>query len=252
MQGWEFWIVAIIGAVLTGVGKGGIPIVGALVVPVMSLAISPVAAAGLMLPVYVVSDWFGLYAYRKEFDKRVLVIACAGMTIGVAVGWAIARYIPQDWVTVLVGGIAVAFSLNQLLRRAVVAAPKRAEIAPGVFWCTIAGFTSFVSHTGAPPYQVWTLPLGLKKAVFAGTSTIAFAYVNAIKLVPYYFLGQLNLDSLKIAVILMPVAAAAVFAGVWTVRRLPEKLFFQIARPMKAPEMQCAPMRTMLMRTPLV
>ena len=75
MHGWEFWVVAVIGAFLTGVGKGGIPIVGALVVPVMSLAISPVVAAGLMLPVYVVSDWFGLYAYRHAFDRRVLVIA---------------------------------------------------------------------------------------------------------------------------------------------------------------------------------
>lgn len=228
MSGWEFWVIAVFAAMLTGIGKGGVPIVGALTVPVLSLVISPVAAAGLMLPVFVISDWFGLYAYRKDFDKRVLVIACVSMTVGVGIGWATARMISESYVTVLVGVISVAFALNQLLRRAVVAAPKRAEIAPGVFWCTIAGFTSFVSHTGAPPYQVWTLPLGLKKAVFAGTSTIAFAYVNAIKLVPYYFLGQLNLDSLKIAAMLMPVAAAAVFAGVWTVRRLPEKLFFQI------------------------
>ena len=228
MSGWEFWVIAVIAAVLTGIGKGGVPIVGSLTVPVLSLVISPVAAAGLMLPVYVISDWFGLYAYRKEFDKRVLVIASLSMTLGVGLGWATARMIPESSVTVLVGVISVAFALNQILRRAVVVAPRRAKIVPGVFWCTIAGFTSFVSHTGGPPYQVWTLPLGLKKAVFAGTATIAFTYVNAIKLVPYYFLGQINLDSLKVAVILMPIAAAAVFLGVWAVRRLPESLFFQI------------------------
>jgi uncharacterized membrane protein YfcA len=226
--GWEFWVVAVIAAMLTGFGKGGVPIVGALTVPILSLVMSPVAAAGLMLPVYVISDWFGLYAYRKDFDRRVLAIACVAMTLGVGLGWATAEMIPESWVTVLVGVISVAFALNQLIRRTVVAAPRRAEIAPGLFWCTIAGFTSFVSHTGGPPYQVWTLPLGLKKAVFAGTSTIAFAYVNAIKLVPYYFLGQINLASLKTAAILMPVAAVAVFVGVWAVRRLPEKLFFQI------------------------
>ncbi len=228
MSGWEFWVVAALAAVLTGVGKGGVPIVGALTVPVLALVISPVAAAGLMLPVYVISDWFGLYAYRKEFDKRVLLIACVSMTIGVGIGWATARMIPEAWVTVLVGVISVAFALNQLLRRAVVAASRRAEWGAGLFWCTIAGFTSFVSHTGGPPYQVWTLPLGMKKAVFAGTSTIAFAYVNAIKLVPYFYLGQINLNSLEVAVALMPLAAAAVFFGVWVVKRLPEKLFFQI------------------------
>ena len=41
------------------------------------------------------------------------------------------------------------------------------------------------SHAGAPPYQVYVLPLGLEKTVFAGTTTIFFAFVNAVKLVPY-------------------------------------------------------------------
>ena len=228
MQGWEFWTVAVIAAFLTGVSKGGLPLVGALVVPVMSLAISPVVAAGLMLPVYVVSDWFGLYAYRKEFDKRVLGIACVGMTFGVGLGWSIANYISDEWVTALVGTIAVAFSLNILLRKPVLGEPQIPSVPKGLFWCLIAGFTSFVSHTGGPPYQVWTLPLGLKKAVFAGTSTIAFAYINAVKLVPYYFLGQITLTSLKTAAVLMPVAAASVYFGVWAVKRLPEALFFRI------------------------
>ena len=228
MSGWEFWLVAIIAAVLTGVAKGGVPIVGALTVPVLSLVISPVAAAGLILPVYVVSDWFGLYAYRKAFDKRVLLITCVAMTIGVGIGWATARLIPESYVTVLVGLISVVFALNQLLRKPVTALSRRAEWGPGLFWGTIAGFTSFVSHNGGPPYQVYTLPLGLKKAVFAGTSTIAFTYINAIKLVPYFFLGQINLDSLEVGLWLAPPAAAAVFFGVWVVKRLPEKLFFQI------------------------
>ncbi len=228
MGGWEFWLVAVLGAVMTGMGKGGLPMVGALVVPVMALAINPVVAAGLMLPVYVVSDWFGLYAYRKEFDRRVLLIAMAGMTIGVGIGWAAASVVSEDWVTVLVGVISVLFALNQILRRPVLAEPRPATVAPGLFWCGIAGFTSFVSHTGGPPFQVWTLPLGLRKAVFAGTSTIAFAYVNMIKLVPYVMLGQINLHSLELAAVLMPVAAASVFLGVWLVKVLPEKLFFRI------------------------
>jgi uncharacterized protein len=228
MSGWEFWVVAVIAAMMTGVGKGGVAMVGALPVPVLSLVISPVAAAGLMLPVYVISDWFGLYAYRKQFDKRVLAIACVSMTIGVGLGWATAHLIPESWVTILVGVISVAFALNQIIRRPVVSEPRRAGVAAGFFWCTIAGFTSFVSHTGGPPYQVWTLTLGMKKLVYAGTSTIAFAYVNAIKLVPYYFLGQINHDSLATAAKLMPVAAVSVFLGFWVVRRMPEKLFFQI------------------------
>ena len=92
----------------------------------------------------------------------------------------------------------------------------------------MTGFTSFVSHAGAPPYQVYTLPLGMAKAVFAGTSTIAFAIINAVKLVPYYALGQLNLGNLKLAAVLAIPAVIAVFAGVGLVKRMPEQLFFRL------------------------
>ena len=92
----------------------------------------------------------------------------------------------------------------------------------------VTGFTSFVSHAGAPPYQVYTLPLGMAKAVFAGTSTIAFAVINAVKLIPYYALGQLGLENLEMAAVLSVPAVIAVFAGVWAVKVMPEKLFFRL------------------------
>jgi uncharacterized protein len=223
-----FWAAAVAAAALVGMGKGGVPIVGMLAVPVMALVMNPVMAAGMLLPVYVVSDVFGLYAYRKEFDRRVLAIVVPGAIVGIGVGWATATVVPEAAVTLLVGVIGVAFGLNLILRKQVVAAPRRAEVAPGLFWGAVTGFTSFVSHAGAPPYQVYTLPLGMAKAVFAGTSTIAFTVINAVKLVPYYALGQLNLSNLKMAAILAIPAVVAVFVGVRLVRVMPERLFFQL------------------------
>jgi len=228
MDGWFFWTMAGLAAALVGMSKGGLPVVGMLGVPVLSLAISPVAAAGLLLPVFVISDMFGLYAYRRDFDRRVVLIVAAGATVGVGIGWATARVVPETAVTVLVGLIGLVFAVYLLVRPDLARVPKRADLAPGLFWSTIAGFTSFVSHAGAPPYQVFVLPLGLSKAVFAGTSTIAFAYINAIKLVPYHALGQLSPDNLATAALLIPIAAVAVFAGVRLVKVLPEALFFKL------------------------
>jgi len=228
MEGAAFWAAAVVASVLVGMSKGGLPVVGMLGVPVLALVISPVTAAGLLLPVYVLSDLFGLYAYRHDFDRRVLAILMPGMVAGVAVGWATASLVPEWAVTALVGAIGFVFALNLVLRGRRVAGQRRAEVAPGLFWGALAGFTSFVSHSGAPPYQVYTLPLGLSKTVFAGTSTIAFAFVNAVKLIPYWHLGQLSVANLKVAVLLMPVAAAAVFVGVRLVKWLPEALFFRL------------------------
>ena len=223
-----FWLIAGLAAVLVGMGKGGVPVVAMLSVPLMSLYISPVMAAGLLLPIYVVSDIFGLYAYRHAFDKRLLAIMVPATTLGVGLGWATAHLVPADLVAGIVGAIGVAFALNMLLRHRAPAEPRQGRVAPGIFWGALTGFTSFVSHAGAPPYQVYTMPLGLRKEVFAGTSTILFAYVNAIKLVPYWALGQLSVTNLKLTLILMIPASLAVFAGVRLVKLLPEKLFFQL------------------------
>ena len=92
----------------------------------------------------------------------------------------------------------------------------------------MTGFASFVSHSGGPPFQVWVRPLKLSKSAFVGTSIIAFAYVNAIKLVPYFFLGQLNPDNLRIAAILSVPAGLAVIGGVRLVRIIPDQVFFKI------------------------
>ena len=228
MEDFAFWALAVLAAVLVGLSKGGLPVVGMLAVPLMALVMSPVVAAGLLLPIYVISDIFGLWAYRHAFNKRVLAIMVPAMTIGVGTGWATASVVSEAWVTLLVGAIGAAFALNLLLRQGAVVAAKSADVAPGLFWGAVAGFTSFVSHAGAPPYQVFVLPLKLEKAVFAGTATIAFAYVNAIKLIPYYALGQLSISNLKVVAILAVPASLAVFAGVRLVKIIPEKLFFQL------------------------
>lgn len=228
VDGGVFWTLALISAVLVGMSKGGLPVVGNLAVPVLSLVISPVTAAGLLLPIYVISDLFGLWAYRRSYNGRVLAILIPAMTLGVVFGWATASLVPDWLVTGMVGLIGTAFALSLILRRGVAKPAQLARLAPGLFWGTVTGFTSFVSHAGAPPYQVYVLPLRLEKAVFAGTATIAFAYVNAIKLIPYWALGQLSAENLKIAALLAVPASVAVFAGVGLVRILPERRFFQL------------------------
>lgn len=223
-----FWALAVTAAALVGASKGGVPVVGMLSVPLMALVMNPVLAAGLLLPVYVVSDIFGLYAYRRAYDTRVLALVLPGAVAGIMLGWATASVVSEAAVTLLVGMIGFAFALTLIFRRPVVVERRRGAVAAGLFWGVVTGFTSFVSHAGAPSYQIYTLRLGLPKAVFAGTTTVAFAVINAVKLVPYAALGQLGLANLKVTAVLAMPAAAAVFLGVWLVKAMPEVLFFRL------------------------
>lgn len=226
--GLTFYAAALLAAVLVGASKGGLPVVGTLGVPVLSLVTSPIHAAGLLLPIYVVTDLFGLWVYRREYDRRNLMILVPAATLGVAIGWATASIVPDWLVTLLVGGIGLSFCLNYWLRARHAVTPHRADIPRGIFWGTLSGFTSFVSHAGAPPYQMYVLPQRLDKMIYAGTTTILFAVVNAVKLVPYWALGQLSFANLKTVAVLFPFAIAATFAGVKLTRIIPQELFYRL------------------------
>jgi uncharacterized membrane protein YfcA len=192
--------------------------------------IPPLEAAGLLLPIYVVTDMFGLWFYRREYDRTNLRILIPAALLGVFLGWATASIVTEEAVTLVVGVIGLAFCFNSWRRRHTVLPARRADLPRGLFWGAVSGFTSFVSHSGGPPYQVYVLPQRLDKMIFAGTTTILFAIVNAAKLIPYWALGQLSWSSLQAASLLLPAGVAATLAGVKLVRVLPQRAFFAVVQ----------------------
>jgi uncharacterized membrane protein YfcA len=223
-----FFICAAVAAMFIGLSKGGVPMIGMLGVPVLALVISPLTAAALLLPIYVVTDMFGLWAYRRQFSGRNLAILAPAAIVGIGFGWATASMVSEETVTLLVGAIGLAYCADLWRKRHRDLPPRRADVPRGLMWGAITGFTSFVSHSGAPPYQMYVMPQRLSKLVFAGTSTILFAIINAVKLLPYWQLGQLNVENLRTAALLVPVGVAATLAGVRIVRITPEETFFRL------------------------
>jgi len=68
----------------------------------------------------------------------------------------------------------------------------------------------------------------LPKLVFVGTTTIFFAAVNAMKIVPYFMLGQFSAKNFSTSLVLLPIAVLTNFAGIWMVKSVPTKLFYCI------------------------
>ena len=138
-----------------------------------------------------------------------------GMTLGVIIGGLTASIVIEWVVTLLIGMMGFLFRIGPTHSKKAVTGKKEAKVnhAKGYFWCTIAGFTSFISHTGGPPWQIFTLPLGLTKSVFVGTSVIVFSYCNVIKLIPYIWLGQIDELSIQVSIIMIIPATIAVSHG---------------------------------------
>lgn len=223
-----FYCVAIPAVLIVGVSKGGFGSgLGILATPMIAMAVGPTAAAAIMLPILCVMDLFGLWAYWGKWDRvnmRILIVASFG---GIAIGTASFHYLDANAIRLLLGVIAVGFSLNYWLRRTAKApAPRQASVVRGGFWGCVSGFTSFVAHAGGPPVNVYLLPLRLDKTVYQATTVIFFTWVNYVKLVPYTWLGQFNETNLAGSLVLMPLAPLGIWLGVYLHRAVSARVFY--------------------------
>jgi uncharacterized membrane protein YfcA len=98
-----------------------------------------------------------------------------------------------------------------------------------VFWGALTGITSTLAQAGAPPFQIFMLPQKLDKFTLVGTTLIFFAALNWMKVIPYFALGQFTPQNLATSALLLPLAIAANFLGIWLVRRVPHETFYKIA-----------------------
>jgi len=225
-----FYAIAIPVVLLTGVSKTGIPgLFGGMAVPLLSLVIPPLQAAALMLPVLCFIDLFGLRAFRGIYDRRNMPILLTGLAIGVVLGMIVFTLVPRDLMRILIGTIAVAFALNNIFGWARNRSPTTASWPRGVFWSSLSGLTSFVAHAGSPPIMAYLLPQRLDRKIYVGTTVWFFFASNYAKLIPYAYLGQLDLTNLATAAVLLPFVPMGVKLGVFVQGKLDEKVFYQLS-----------------------
>ncbi|WP_427454157.1 sulfite exporter TauE/SafE family protein [Litorimonas sp. WD9-15] len=225
-----FLISAVFAVIITGISKGGFGGLALFAVPILSLSISPVQAAGILLPILIVMDWVSIWAYRKHWDKRLLLLMLPGAMIGIAIGGLLADRVSEDFVRVCVGFIAVAFPVYAVLGPKFRTGGDWLKGNRPMAWASgiAAGFTSFVAHAGGPPFQTYALPQGLDKRIYAGTAVMFFMVVNAVKLIPYAMLGQFDRTNLTISAALIPLAPIGVLIGVWLVKRIDQQTFYRV------------------------
>ena len=223
---WLAWTLIVVSTYLTGVSKGGFAGgFGTLSVPLMALAIGPVEAAGLLLPLLLVMDAFTVKAWWGHHNRAEVRRVLPGLAIGVIVGTLLIGRLDEDGVRLLLGVISLLFAAYMLLKPSAERPVSPRWALPAGVGC---GFTSFLAHAGAPPLNLYLVPRRLSKQAFIATSAILFAAVNLMKLPPYLWLGEINLTSTGASLILVPVAWAGVRSGLWLQHRVSERLFYRL------------------------
>ena len=227
MNDLDYLMWAGLAASLVGMSKGGLPTVGMLSVPILSLYMSPIKAVVMLLPIYIISDMVGLWLYRKDFSAINLKILVPAGILGILVGWLTASMVSDAAVKGMIGLMGVGFVAHAWRQRKTVQIAQPARWGPGIFWGGISGFASFISHAGGPPFQVYLLPQKLPKLVFAGTSTLFFAVINLVKLGPYHLLQPYGLAEMMGALVLIPFALIGTVVGAYLTRKISDDWFFK-------------------------
>jgi len=224
-----FYAAAIPAVYLFAVSKGGFGGgLGVVAVPLMALVISPVQAAAILLPILCVMDLVALWKFRGKWVWPELRVLLPASLVGILVGTLLFEHMSASVVRLIVGVVAITFTLHFWINKRRSRSTELLDFprSYGILGGSVAGFTSFVAHSGGPPISMYLLRRPLDRTDFAATSIVFFAVVNYVKLVPYTWLGQFDTSNLATSAALVILAPIGVLTGAWLHSRVSDRFFF--------------------------
>lgn len=237
-----FFAFGVLATFIVAISKSGFGgAMGALSLPVLLIAMPPGPALAVLLPVFLLCDFFVGWKYRHHTIRRLVVLMFAAACAGQLLGWLLYKQINEVVLLGFIGGLAL-FTGGRYFYRLLNPLPQSAAIsrhalrvlrrrsAPRAgIWCGLSGLASFISLTGGIPAQVYLLPLQLPRMFFIGTMGWYFLLINVAKLPFYIELGLFDAASLTASLVLAPLVPLGVFCGIYLNRKMSDAWFYHIA-----------------------
>jgi len=223
---------------LLGVSKGGIP-VGPIALPLLILVwpgkIEPAkTAVAFMLPLLCVMDVFAIGFFRGHVDWKRLAPLMPGSLAGILVGSilfvsrdAAWLSVPDKGIKIAIGIVGLGFVLYQAAKKWILKRVMTGKTVPGLLKGSAYGFAgglvSTLAHASGPIMQMYLLPQGLSKMVFAGTTAVYFFILNILKMAPFIILGRIETTNLLLGACMLPLIPAGVALGYFLIKVMKEE-----------------------------
>ncbi len=188
---------------------------------------SPVQAAALLLPVLIVTDVIAIWLYRREFSARNASILIPAVLVGIGLGALMVPFVSEPFLLALTGAIGLWTVWRRWFSKPSAAAGE-ARVGAGAIWGTIAGVTTFITHSGAPPMQAYLLPQNLPRLIFAGTIAVTFGITNLAKIPSYYSLGLLNDPNWMLIAWMGIIGLVGTVVGRWMVKAMSDAIYTRV------------------------
>ena len=235
-----FFFFGILSTLLVAISKAGFGgALGSLSLPLMLVVLSPGPALSVLLPIFLLCDFFVGWKYYRFAVRRIVIVMSLAACLGQVLGWLLYKQINSESLVFIIGCLAIFtatryfWGLYQpaedigLARAALRLLRRRIDRALG--WMGLAGVTSFISLTGGIPSQIYLLPLKLPRAYYVGTMGWSFLLINLAKLPFFIELGLFNAASLTATLALAGFVPIGVACGVWLNRVMNDAWFYNIS-----------------------
>lgn len=218
--------ILLIVALLMGMAKTGIHGAGMLSVPLLAIAYGGKASSGLMLPLLLVADIFGVFYYHRHASFQYLKILFPWAALGIIAGSWAGQMISEETFRMV---MAITITLSVIIM-IWLETGGRDKIPDSVYFGALmgflGGFTSMVGNLAGTVMVVYFLSMRLPKNIFIGTTAWFFMVVNWFK-VPFHvwIWHTITKDSWLMALYATPAILIGAFIGVALVKRMSDRVY---------------------------
>ncbi len=231
----------LLSAFLIGASKAGIKGIGLLIVPLMALVFGSKPSTGIVLPMLIMADIMAVAYYSRSAKWNYIIKLLPWTVLGIFAGLFVGDKLVGDQFKWLLA--AVIFIMLFILVYNDLKNQKRdltgqddtkegqqMRIPKNPFFAAImglaAGFTTMVGNAAGPVFSIYLLAMKLPKKEFIGTGAWFFLIINLSK-VPLHIAvwKTIDLKTLTADIVLLPLIALGIVAGIWLVKLFPEKVY---------------------------
>lgn len=234
-----FWCVCCIAVLSVSISKSGFGgALGALSAPLMLTILPAKATLAILLPLYLMADFWTVWIWRGYAVKRILFWMVLMAVIGQFLGYLLIEVIDDNTLKAVIGALALVTGVRYWLgvfrpraavhTRVAVRNMRRRFRERSVVWCTFSGLSSFISLTGGIGVQIFMLPMAIHRFFFVGTLAWYFLIINLAKIPLFFELDLFSFQTAGISLLLIPVIPLGVIVGKWLNRKMSDQLFYKI------------------------
>ncbi len=221
------WALLAVCGMLIGMSKVGVPGVSMLVVPTLALIFGGKASTGVLLPMLMMADLFGVGYYHRHAEWKYLWKLLPWAFVGIGIALWVGEVVNDTWFKNIIA-ILVFLCIGLMLWRD---RKKNQNLFPDTWWFSammgvLGGFATMIGNVAGPIFAIYLLAMHLPKNSFIGTGAWFFLIVNFSKFPLHIFVWKtINRDTLTLDLMLLPAIAIGAFVGIKLIQKISDKLY---------------------------